>query len=129
MLNFRKYLKDTSGNLSLTVAISSLVLTAGIGVAVETANMSRVQNKLQSQVDIATLTAAGTKPTRQEELDYSTLAFDVMVENGYLAENPKPEAVSNGTYLDVNVTLDYDCLLYTSPSPRDGLLSRMPSSA
>ena len=24
---------------------------------------------------------------------------------------------------------DYHCLLYTSPSPRDGLLSRMPSSA
>ena len=24
---------------------------------------------------------------------------------------------------------DYTCLLYTSPSPRDGLLSRMPSSA
>ena len=24
---------------------------------------------------------------------------------------------------------DRDCLLYTSPSPRDGLLSRMPSSA
>ena len=27
---------------------------------------------------------------------------------------------------EVNV---YTCLLYTSPSPRDGLLSRMPSSA
>ena len=26
-------------------------------------------------------------------------------------------------------TLSYICLLYTSPSPRDGLLSRMPSSA
>ena len=26
-------------------------------------------------------------------------------------------------------TEDEDCLLYTSPSPRDGLLSRMPSSA
>ena len=25
--------------------------------------------------------------------------------------------------------LEYICLLYTSPSPRDGLLSRMPSSA
>ena len=25
--------------------------------------------------------------------------------------------------------LNYCCLLYTSPSPRDGLLSRMPSSA
>ena len=27
------------------------------------------------------------------------------------------------------VSLIYGCLLYTSPSPRDGLLSRMPSSA
>ena len=26
-------------------------------------------------------------------------------------------------------TILKDCLLYTSPSPRDGLLSRMPSSA
>ena len=26
-------------------------------------------------------------------------------------------------------TLNGSCLLYTSPSPRDGLLSRMPSSA
>ena len=27
------------------------------------------------------------------------------------------------------LTEDFSCLLYTSPSPRDGLLSRMPSSA
>ena len=27
------------------------------------------------------------------------------------------------------VALHFGCLLYTSPSPRDGLLSRMPSSA
>ena len=26
-------------------------------------------------------------------------------------------------------SLQFSCLLYTSPSPRDGLLSRMPSSA
>ena len=34
-------------------------------------------------------------------------------------------------YFDSDVILDYldTCLLYTSPSPRDGLLSRMPSSA
>ena len=30
---------------------------------------------------------------------------------------------------DTSTTLLADCLLYTSPSPRDGLLSRMPSSA
>ena len=28
-----------------------------------------------------------------------------------------------------NSAASYTCLLYTSPSPRDGLLSRMPSSA
>ena len=30
---------------------------------------------------------------------------------------------------DLKVVEDSLCLLYTSPSPRDGLLSRMPSSA
>ena len=38
-------------------------------------------------------------------------------------EGHKPENVNDS---DVLV---YSCLLYTSPSPRDGLLSRMPSSA
>ena len=33
-------------------------------------------------------------------------------------------SLANGE--DVNISI---CLLYTSPSPRDGLLSRMPSSA
>ena len=31
--------------------------------------------------------------------------------------------------LSDNVSTNNTCLLYTSPSPRDGLLSRMPSSA
>ena len=31
--------------------------------------------------------------------------------------------------LKVPIQAVYPCLLYTSPSPRDGLLSRMPSSA
>ena len=30
---------------------------------------------------------------------------------------------------DPRLTRTWGCLLYTSPSPRDGLLSRMPSSA
>ena len=32
-------------------------------------------------------------------------------------------------YVQVTPANSEDCLLYTSPSPRDGLLSRMPSSA
>ena len=35
-----------------------------------------------------------------------------------------------GTYINLDGAGDTNgCLLYTSPSPRDGLLSRMPSSA
>ena len=32
-------------------------------------------------------------------------------------------------YVPQKISIDWTCLLYTSPSPRDGLLSRMPSSA
>ena len=31
--------------------------------------------------------------------------------------------------LNINIDISYTCLLYTSPSPRDATLSRMPSSA
>ena len=33
------------------------------------------------------------------------------------------------TVEDFDIIEDYSCLLYTSPSPRDSALSRMPSSA
>ena len=42
----------------------------------------------------------------------------------------KNEQVSGFIYDDFDLDAEiYICLLYTSPSPRDGLLSRMPSSA
>ena len=41
---------------------------------------------------------------------------------GPLPLNPKRETL-------VDSGMAWGCLLYTSPSPRDGLLSRMPSSA
>ena len=39
--------------------------------------------------------------------------------------------ISNTELKEANarISLIINCLLYTSPSPRDGLLSRMPSSA
>ena len=38
------------------------------------------------------------------------------------------EIIFDEALADINQN-NYRCLLYTSPSPRDGLLSRMPSSA
>ena len=49
---------------------------------------------------------------------------DVHIHDGYFD-------LGGGNKLPVGemLNLPHTCLLYTSPSPRDGLLSRMPSSA
>ena len=54
----------------------------------------------------------------------------------YEAPIRKPLVTGNKSYHDVTIDVAApvegkanNCLLYTSPSPRDGLLSRMPSSA
>ena len=57
---------------------------------------------------------------------YMTLAtktLDVEAEGGLFTVD-----LSSNVYYRVNNDCQ-TCLLYTSPSPRDGLLSRMPSSA
>ena len=46
-----------------------------------------------------------------------------------LAAAPDIPSYTEQGYPTVNFGLWHGCLLYTSPSPRDGLLSRMPSSA
>ena len=43
--------------------------------------------------------------------------------------DPSKDADVELIIAQVTNTWWYNCLLYTSPSPRDGLLSRMPSSA
>ena len=46
-----------------------------------------------------------------------------------MAKNLVSYAIHHGIITTADAMMRYDCLLYTSPSPRDGLLSRMPSSA
>ena len=70
----------------------------------------------------------GTKNVIGEILNYSlngnTLNLEVFGSKVELIQGTDVTFVVKGHY-DVSTT----CLLYTSPSPRDGLLSRMPSSA
>ena len=77
---------------------------------------------------------------QSEELDVSTLDIDE-IENddvdkilSHLDEREDSQSEEDSfeeePFLEVTSDLDTQiCLLYTSPSPRDGLLSRMPSSA
>ena len=63
--------------------------------------------------------------------------FDIIDEPFYAAylhktgiNHPMRDDIMASQQIDpVGVIDDLVCLLYTSPSPRDGLLSRMPSSA
>ena len=69
-----------------------------------------------------------------EKLITSHLGFVVNVAKGYRRSGiPMSDLVQEGVIGLVQAVRkfnpDMDCLLYTSPSPRDGLLSRMPSSA
>ena len=72
------------------------------------------------------IVGTGTNATNDSDVDdilYQTERFDTDLSY----EIP----VANGIY-DVRLhfaEIFFTCLLYTSPSPRDGLLSRMPSSA
>ena len=56
------------------------------------------------------------------ELDYSSLAFE-------LTKDFVQGEISLSEYKKICINSYKDCLLYTSPSPRDDELSRMPSSA
>ena len=66
----------------------------------------------------------------------SANAKTLKIETHFTASSPNGEVaaqfaknVERFSGGSLKVEMFYSCLLYTSPSPRDGLLSRMPSSA
>ena len=62
------------------------------------------------------------------ELNAPRMASDaVVLEIAFIHVNPEDIAATAPLWVDIDE--NHVCLLYTSPSPRDGLLSRMPSSA
>ena len=61
-------------------------------------------------------------------VDSSDLRLLVEIDGGINADTIE-QAAESGVDCFVAGSAVYGCLLYTSPSPRDGLLSRMPSSA
>ena len=49
--------------------------------------------------------------------------------SGYAVSSISEETLSLLSFQHIQESLNYICLLYTSPSPRDSCASRMPSSA
>ena len=76
--------------------------------------------------DIVDNVASATGLTKVEVEAVLNESFSEIIKA--LSSNDKIELRGFGTF-SVKHRLPKNCLLYTSPSPRDGLLSRMPSSA
>ena len=70
-----------------------------------------------------------TEVLAKENINLSALCIaenaDFGILRGIVSDPDRAYKALKDNHFAVNVT----CLLYTSPSPRDGLLSRMPSSA
>ena len=88
-------------------------------------------SELESDIDSVNLSLAEMKKSlnsiAQREID-SLLEQTKKMANSE-AESMISEAKSKAESESQKITQDGDCLLYTSPSPRDATLSRMPSWA
>ena len=73
------------------------------------------------QVEVAAPTGLDIPNSNASQVDIASPAVKPYLKS--------PSLESTVIQKSTNSALDSDCLLYTSPSPRDGLLSRMPSSA
>ena len=75
--------------------------------------------------------------SEQDIMDYDPAVLDKLLIDHTMSAKARAEASDQEKVVNIfwatsdyeNSILDEHCLLYTSPSPRDGLLSRMPSSA
>ena len=68
-------------------------------------------------------------PITYQGVTYNMVGIDENGTNETLLFNDNGQFAKTQTTRVGNWEIDTSCLLYTSPSPRDGLLSRMPSSA
>ena len=80
----------------------------------------------RSNRDVGILTTSKVYKVQDKVLVFTPATFDRMV--NYI-DTDSSLAMSTLAYGLNYLSTTWTCLLYTSPSPRDGLLSRMPSSA
>ena len=64
-----------------------------------------------------------------DHMDVSTAFLYADILEKVFVEQPPGFEAKDKDGGDLVMQLEKSCLLYTSPSPRDGLLTRMPSSA
>ena len=102
-------LSSSFASLSASIATAGASLYAASTIAMDWVKASNAQENATTRLNAALQSQGSFTPKLSDQ--YANLASELEKTTGNADE------------------LLMDCLLYTSPSPRDGLLSRMPSSA
>ena len=111
--------------LSLGLAFWGLIAATGMGAVLQASTIALAALKIFGGAYLLWLAYRSFRSAQRESAEISKTHFDgKWFKRGLLLNLSNPKAVVAWI-----ATLALGCLLYTSPSPRDGLLSRMPSSA
>ena len=89
----------------------------------------QLQSAVYSALNVSAITSTLSCGVYDEVIEGNTYPFITLGEETAIEYGTKD--LNGGEYtINIHIWSQYKgCLLYTSPSPRDGLLSRMPSSA
>ena len=123
---------DTDKTFTGKMLTATSTLTSDIEAVQAKINTARVQAGSQYAA-IESAVNYTTDLTAQYELGFNAVSdVNFSMETAHLAKNQILQQAATAMLAQANQGqqgLLQLCLLYTSPSPRDGLLSRMPSSA
>ena len=112
--SLNQYKKNTKGQFSVTFALLALPLMAVTTLALDHSFAYKEKLKLANALDDTALASVLDQTlTEAERAEYAKNYFW-----NFFDESK-----------DIKLAVLESCLLYTSPSPRDATLSRMPSSA
>ena len=91
------------------------------------------EDRLRQEADVRAKTLADQMKANEDMMTQMMAQPTALAGQGAVAAGGQPPAASAAATpaatSTTTSTMTTTCLLYTSPSPRDGLLSRMPSSA
>ena len=137
----------TDNNYLLSVQVNGVLYASGDGQLVDSGNgiwtlviptADALEDGTYDVVAVVTdMAGNSTSDASNNELSIDLILPEIAADNVGPSSDKAPLIEGTSDQADgtvVIVTTDSDdrvcsCLLYTSPSPRDGLLSRMPSSA
>ena len=90
-----------------------------------------IEGRMGKSIALAVLKSSGVELVSGiEHSNHKMLGKDIGIINGEKELGVKVTDNVDEFFKNLDVVIEFGfCLLYTSPSPRDGLLSRMPSSA